>query len=50
MGRFFRSAITPDLFEIFLESLATAAVSAYPREGRTSGPPGALNHTPRKHS
>lgn len=46
---FFHSAIIPDLFEIFLESLATAAVSAYPRKGRTSGSPGAPNHAPRKH-
>lgn len=33
---FFRLAITPDLFEIFLESAATAAVSACPRQGQTA--------------
>lgn len=46
----FHSAITPDLFEIFLEGLATAAVSACPRKGRTLGSPGAPNHSPHTHT
>lgn len=44
-GPFFHSAITPDLFEIFLESLATLPTHT------KAGPqlPDALNYTPRKH-
>lgn len=39
------SAITPDLFEIFLEGSATAAVSTYPHESRSPGSPDTHNHT-----
>lgn len=44
-GIFPPSAITPDLFEIFLEGSATATVSTYPHEGRTPGSPDTHNHT-----